>query len=122
MTQAQLHEFFLILKFYLYMYFCLHQGAYGILVPQPGMEPVPPAMGAWRLNLWTTREVPKYSVRFSDICIHNAVYTIPSPLFSSRHFITSRRHLIPIKKSLPAYYLYGVVYCRQCVQTESHSI
>ena len=32
--------------------------AYGILVPQPGIEPVRPAVGMWSLNHWTTREVP----------------------------------------------------------------
>ena len=30
----------------------------GILVPQPGMEPGPPAPGARSLNHWTTREAP----------------------------------------------------------------
>ena len=30
----------------------------GILVHQPGMEPAPPAVEAWRLNHWTTRAVP----------------------------------------------------------------
>ena len=59
MTQAQLHEFFFILKFYLFMYFCLYHGAYGILDSQPGTEPMPTAMEAWSLNHWTTREVPK---------------------------------------------------------------
>ena len=29
-----------------------------ILVPQPGIEPVPPAVEAWSPNHWTTREVP----------------------------------------------------------------
>ena len=29
-----------------------------ILVPWPGTEPVPPAVEAWSLNHWTTREVP----------------------------------------------------------------
>ena len=28
------------------------------LVPQPGIEPRPPALGAWSLTHWTTREVP----------------------------------------------------------------
>ena len=28
------------------------------LVPWPGIEPGPPASGAWSLNCWTTREVP----------------------------------------------------------------
>ena len=30
----------------------------GILVPQPEIEPVPPALGQWSLNHWTTREIP----------------------------------------------------------------
>jgi len=31
----------------------------GILVPQPGIEPMPSAVEAWMLNHWTTRVVPK---------------------------------------------------------------
>ena len=31
--------------------------AYEILVPQPGMEPVPPAVEARSLNHWTARDV-----------------------------------------------------------------
>ena len=30
----------------------------GILVPQPGIEPTPPAEEAQSLNHWTAREVP----------------------------------------------------------------
>ena len=30
----------------------------GILVPQPGIEPIPPEMEMWHLNHWTTRDVP----------------------------------------------------------------
>ena len=32
----------------------------GDLVPRPGMEPRPPALGAWSLTHWATREVPKH--------------------------------------------------------------
>ena len=32
--------------------------ACGILVPQPGIEPTPPAVEAQSLNHWTAREVP----------------------------------------------------------------
>ena len=32
--------------------------ACGILVPRPGIEPVPPAVEARSLNHWTAREVP----------------------------------------------------------------
>ena len=28
------------------------------LVPQPGIEPKPPAWGVWSLSHWTPREVP----------------------------------------------------------------
>ena len=29
----------------------------GLLVPQPGIKPMPAALAAWSLNLWTSREV-----------------------------------------------------------------
>ena len=35
------------------------------LVPSPGIEPGPPAVGTWSLNCWTTREVPPLSS-----CLH----------------------------------------------------
>ena len=34
----------------------------GILVPQPGIEPIPPAVNMWSLNHRTTREVPPASL------------------------------------------------------------
>ena len=33
----------------------------GILVPQPGMEPAPPALETQSPNHWTTREAPRSS-------------------------------------------------------------
>ena len=38
--------------------------AYGILVPQPGIKPVPAALGAQSLNFETVREVPKIAIIF----------------------------------------------------------
>ena len=35
----------------------LQSVACGILVPRPGIETAPPALEAWSLNHWTTREV-----------------------------------------------------------------
>ena len=32
--------------------------ACGVLVPQPGIEPVPPAVAVWSLHHWTSKEVP----------------------------------------------------------------
>ena len=40
------------------IYFCLCPVAYGILVPWPGIEPLPPGLGMQSLRHWTTREVP----------------------------------------------------------------
>ena len=34
--------------------------ACGLLVPQPGIEPVPPAVETWSLKHWMAREVPIY--------------------------------------------------------------
>ena len=34
----------------------------GILVPQPGIEPVPPALEMPSLNHWTSRKVPSHSL------------------------------------------------------------
>ena len=36
--------------------------ACGILVPRPGIKPMPPALEAQHLNHWTAREVPQYLV------------------------------------------------------------
>ena len=55
--------FFSICPFVLVLvWFWLHRVARGILVPQPGMEPASPALGARSLNHWTTREVPRMCV------------------------------------------------------------
>ena len=42
---------------YLFIYW-LCRTTCRILVPWPGIEPVPPAVKAQSLNHWTTREVP----------------------------------------------------------------
>ena len=36
----------------------MHHIACGILVPQPGIEPLSPELEAWSLNHWALREVP----------------------------------------------------------------
>ena len=41
-----------------------------ILIPRPGIKPVPPALGAWSLNHWTARKVPsllQYHWAFGDV-------------------------------------------------------
>ena len=44
--------------FFFFFSFWPRQAACGNLVPQPGIEPMPPAAEAWSLNHWTAREVP----------------------------------------------------------------
>ena len=49
--------------------------AYGILVPWPGIEPLPPAVEAWSLNHWTSEEVPELKLLCSLLwVIQNSVF------------------------------------------------
>ena len=48
----------------LLLFFFGHHVACGILVLQPGIEPMPPALEAWSLNHWTAREeVPRHDFK-----------------------------------------------------------
>ena len=49
----------------------LHSVACRILVPRPGIEPVPPAVEGWSLNHWTAREVLNF-VLFPPTCFGNS--------------------------------------------------
>ena len=42
-----------------FFFFWPHCAAYGIIVPQPGIEPSPPAVEAQSLTHWTARELPE---------------------------------------------------------------
>ena len=55
-------------------YFWLCHPACTILVPQPGIEPVSPAVEVWSLNHWTTREVPKQI--FKKLEIISSIFSI----------------------------------------------
>ena len=44
--------------FFFVLVFLVTPSDIGILVPQPGIKPVPPALEAQGLNHWPTREVP----------------------------------------------------------------
>ena len=48
------------------------------LVPWPGTEPRPPALGAWSLSHWTTREVPiLFSITLQPLTLsHNWCHTL----------------------------------------------
>ena len=51
----------------LFVFFWLPRAACGVLVPWPGIEPAPPAVEAWSLNHWGTREVPIFCILISCI-------------------------------------------------------
>ena len=42
-----------------FFFFLPHHTACGILVPWPGIKPMPPALEVWSLNHWTARDFPK---------------------------------------------------------------
>ena len=43
------------------------------LVPWLGIEPRPPALGAWSLTHWITREVPRYLYFYKHMVEHRAI-------------------------------------------------
>ena len=48
-----------LLSYFIYLlFFWPHRAACGILVPRPGIKPVPSAVEAQSPNHWTTREFP----------------------------------------------------------------
>ena len=76
-----------------------------ILVPQKGIKPAPPAVEAWSVNHWTTREVPEMApliVCFRLFPLLNMVTTTcqgqtPGPL---GFFLKRINHLPGKKKKL----------------------
>ena len=78
-------SFVSICLLFFFFFFWRHHIACGILVPQPGIEPAPPALEAQSLNHWTTREVPPsaYSQKqglMKSSCICSLQATLPVSL------------------------------------------
>ena len=94
------------------------------LVPWPGIEPGPPALGVWDLSHWTTREVPQLSsfqwptsqiivalaALKSDLCLFSSVSSTVMFCFDS----SSLKHDWEINQwmnkriSIPVLYLFMV--------------
>ena len=49
------------MQFFNYYYFFGHTGAFGILIPHPGIEPTPLGVKTLSPNYWTPREFPVYN-------------------------------------------------------------
>ena len=91
------------------------------LDPWPRIEPRPPALGAWSLGHWTTREAPKLPLillkKYSTLSVYtiihqgspmhtvryiNLKHVKPSPSPGHRTFWTPRRHLHALRSLPPA--------------------
>ena len=56
----------LLLYCFCFMVFFFGHKAHGILTPQSGIKPVPPALTGMRsLNYWTTREVSRLMLKYA---------------------------------------------------------
>ena len=56
-------HYMLLLYFVFFCHTVCHVASY--LVPQPRVEPGPPALGVWSLSHWTTGEVPEIANLFT---------------------------------------------------------
>ena len=66
---SRLRPLFIYLLFIFPVFFCLCCMACEILVPQPEIEPMPPALEAQSLNHWTTRGVPALGPFRQKFCL-----------------------------------------------------
>ena len=73
-----------------FFFFWPYQVAYGILVPHPGIKPVPSAVKVWSPNRWTARKVPLYI--FSDLICHTKTYLSRVLFHYSLFFLANKRY------------------------------
>ena len=76
-------SFFFNICFYLFLWLCwVLVAACGIYFPDQGSNPRPPALGAWSLSHWTTREVPDSSLKtqtFPQQCSQASILGMEAP-------------------------------------------
>lgn len=68
--------FYLLFKFFkkFTFIFQLHNAACGILAHQRGIKPMPPALEAWSLKHWSTREVPERILFLKSLIINCVIW------------------------------------------------
>ena len=68
--------FYLLFKFFkkFTFIFQLHYAACGILAHQRGIKPMPPALEAWSLKHWSTREVPERILFLKSLIINCVIW------------------------------------------------
>ena len=62
------------------------------LVPRAGIEPGPPALGAWSLSYWTTREVPTHLFARPSLTSHCKILTSPWDKWLETHGVQRHSH------------------------------
>ena len=86
-----------ILKKYIFVYLTALGLSFSIwdLDPSPRIEPRPPALGAWSLGHWTTREASKFPIllkKYSTLNVYAIIHQ-GSPIHTIRHI--SLKHKEP---------------------------
>ena len=74
--------------------------ACGILVPQPGIQPVPPAVEAWSPNHWTAREAP-HSCSFTFTLMADRSLPSAWKLHGGRHCLCFVHRVSLVPGALP---------------------
>ena len=88
------------------------------LVPQPGIEPRPPALGAWSLTHWTTREVPLCIFWITvpcQMCLLEIFFPILWIVFSSLDSVLCRAEIFNFNEV----YLISYFFHRSCLWFKS---
>ena len=100
-SESNMHTVFFILKFYLLIYFWPRLAACRILVPWPGIEPMPPEWKCRVLTNWITREVLYYAFKKPVVL---GIFHLPlqshSPFFSTLLSVPRRLSWIDCNNSL----------------------
>ena len=78
----------------------LHRAARGILVPQPGIKPAPPAVEVRSPNHWTTRDVPQPRFLLAVHPYLSARTAAPHDVFETSLTQVCDQLLIPIPKNI----------------------
>ena len=84
-----------------------HCVACRILVPQPGIKSMPPAVEAWSLNHWSAREIPSHY--FFECFFTTALFFQNSSDMNVRSPIVGPRR--PLKRSLSLFLKYTFLCC-----------
>ena len=100
--------------------------ASGILIPQPGTEPVPSTVEAWSLNCWTTKEIlPRKCIHF--YLFSHCVWLFVTPWTAAQQTSLSLTNswslpkFMSVKLVMPSNHLISVTLFSFCLQSSPAS-